>query len=268
MNHHIDVEQRWENYRKANSDRPSARENELKKIFSLLNPQHGEKIWEVGTGNGYLTFPVAEAVSNTGEVVTTDVNEGNISDVIKKNESKNLNIKAKLLSINSPLLEDEYSNYFDSVATIATLHHFDNRKDGTGENGRTKAIQTFYKTLKSGGRLVMSDPLNGTITQKYFDAIDNPKHCFPDGHPHDFFTNERLKEVVEKIGFKDVSIEILYTPWKFNSEAEAMNFVHTIHNAKCTAEESFEVAKNILGFRKVDDHYEFGWELFFLTAKK
>jgi hypothetical protein len=44
--------------------------------------------------------------------------------------------------------------------------------------------------------------------------------------------------------------------------------VHTIHNAKCTAEESFEVAKNVLGFKKVNEHYELGWELFFLTAIK
>jgi ubiquinone/menaquinone biosynthesis C-methylase UbiE len=268
MNHHQDTEQRWENYRKANSDKPSARENELKKIFSLLNPREKEKIWEVGTGNGYLTFPVAEAVGKTGEVVTTDVNEGNISDVIKKNADKNFNIVAKLLPIGSPLLGDEYLDYFDAVATIATLHHFDNRKDATGETGRTNAIQTFYKTLKPGGRLVMSDPLNETITQKYFDSIDNPEHCFPDGHPHNFFTKERLQEVVEKVGFRNISIEVIYTPWKFNSETEAINFVHTIHNAKCTAEESFEVAKNVLGFKKVNEHYELGWELFFLTAIK
>ncbi len=267
MNNH-DIEQRWENYRKANSDKPSARENELKKIFSLLNPRVGEKIWEVGTGNGYLTFPIGEAVGNIGEVVSTDVNEGNITEAIRKNANKKLNIKAKLLSTDSPLLDNEYLDYFDAVATIATLHHFDNRKNDTGESERINAIKTFYNSLKKGGRLVMSDPLNGTITQRYFDAIDNPKHCHPDGHPHNFFTKERLQEIVEEVGFKNISIEIAYMPWKFASEAEAMNFVHTIHNAKCTAEESFEVAKNKLGFKKVDDHYELGWELFFLRAEK
>ncbi len=263
-----DIEQRWENYRKANSDKPSARENELLKIFSLLNPRNGEKIWEVGTGNGYLTFPIAEAVGETGEIISTDVNQGNISDVTNKNLEKKLKIEAKLLSIDSPLLDDEYIGYFDSVATIATLHHFDNRNKNTGETGRTNAIHTFYKTLKKGGRLVMSDPLNGTITQKYFDAIDNPEHCYPDGHPHSFFTKERLQNLVQEIGFKNISIEVAYMPRKFASQDEAVNFVHTIHNAKCTPEESFEVAKNVLGFKKVEDHYELGWELFFLTANK
>ena len=263
-----DIEQRWENYRKANSDKPSARENELRKIFSLLNPHNGEKIWEVGTGNGYLTFPLAEAVGKTGEIISTDVNDGNISDVANKNLEKKLNIEAKLLPVDPPLLGDEYSDYFDSVATIATLHHFDNRKKDTGETGRTNAIRTFYKTLKKGGRLVMSDPLNGTITQKYFDAIDNPEHCYPDGHPHNFFTKERLQNLVQEIGFKNISVEVAYMPWKFSSQDEAVKFVHTIHNAKCTPDESFEVAKTVLGFKKVDDHYELGWELFFLTAWK
>ncbi|MEK7514502.1 MAG: methyltransferase domain-containing protein [Patescibacteria group bacterium] len=263
-----DIEQRWENYRKANSDKPGARENELKEIFSLLDPKQGEKIWEVGTGNGYLTFPLAEAVGKTGEVISTDIHESNLSDAINKNQEKKLNISARLLPVDSPLLGDEYESFFDAVATIATLHHFDNRKNGTGEAGRMNAIRGFYRTLKKGGRLVMSDPLKGGITQKYFDAVDNPKHCYPDSHPHDFFTKERLESLLQEIGFKDISIEVTYVPWKFASPDEAVNFVHTIHNAKCTPEESFTVAKDILGFKKVGGHYELGWELFFLTASK
>ncbi len=263
-----DIAKRWENYRKANSQKPSARENELQKIFSLLNPQNGEKIWEVGTGNGYLTVPLAQAVGRAGEVVSTDVNEGNINDIIEENSQRELNIKAKLLSIDFPLLGDEYDQYFDSVASIATIHHFDNNKENSGENGRVKAIRAFFNALKSGGRLVMSDPLHGTITQKYFDAIDNPKYCYPNGHPHDFFTKERLQNLVQEIGFRDISMEIVSVPWKFNSQEEAISFVHTIHNARCTPEESFEVAKNTLGFKKVGDYYELGWELFFLIAFK
>ena len=56
------AEKRWEQYRKANSERPEVRENELRHLFTLLEPRSGEKIWEVGTGNGYLTFPIAGAV--------------------------------------------------------------------------------------------------------------------------------------------------------------------------------------------------------------
>ncbi|MDO8664028.1 MAG: class I SAM-dependent methyltransferase [Candidatus Liptonbacteria bacterium] len=264
-----EISKRWENYRKANSDKPSARENELAKIFALINPKEGQRIWEVGTGNGYLTFPLAEAVVGAGQIITTDVDVGNIEDVIKKNKRRGARIDAILLSPENPLLYDrKYRDYFDIVATIATLHHLDNRKDRTGESGRKKALKYFYKNLKKGGKLVMADVLHGTISQKYFDAIDNPEHCYPLGHPHDFFTKKELIDALAGAGFKEIKVKIAYVPWKFSSVKEAKKFVYTIHNAKCTEEESFAVSKKYLGFKKIAGHYELGWELFFLTATK
>ena len=264
-----EISKRWENYRKANSDKPGARENELAKIFALINPEEGQKIWEAGTGNGYLTFPLTEAVGKTGQIITTDVSRGNIDDVIKKSKRRKVQIKAMLLSPEKPLLYDKkYKNYFDIVATIATLHHFDNRKEKTGDLGRKNALKYFYKNLKIGGKLVIGDVLHGTISQKYFDAIDNPEHCYPLGHPHDFFTKKELTNAVNRVGFKGVKIKIAYVPWKFSSVKDAENFVHTIHNAKCTKEKSFAVSKKYLGFKKVSGNYELGWDLFFLTATK
>ncbi len=265
----IDVSERWDNYRKANSSKPSARENELSKIFALVNPQNGQKILEVGTGNGYLTFPLAQAVGQTGEVVTTDVNEGNIKDVIVKNEAHKLNLVPVLLPPKAGLLVDaKYQNYFDVVTTIATFHHFDNRDEKTGDSGRVAALKCFYQNLKVGGRLVIADVYHGAISQKFFDAIDNPEHCHPLGHPHDFFTTEQLLKVVQDAGFKNIKIETASVPWKFVSSEEAMNFIHTIHNAKCSPEESIAVADKHLGLKQVNDHYELGWELFFLVAEK
>lgn len=269
MSQNTDIATRWENYRKANSDKPSARENELSEIFSLVNPQLGERILEVGTGNGYLTFPLAQAVGSTGEVVTTDVNEGNVKDATEKNRNKNYNVTALLLPVGEGMLKEErYNDYFDAVTSIATLHHFDNRLDNTGDSGRKEALAQFHKNLKPGGRLVIADVLHGTISQKYFDAIDNPEHCHPLGHPHDFFTKEALREAVENVGFKKVNINVKFVPWQFTSKEETMNFIHTIHNAKCSAEDSLNVAEKHLGLNKAEEGYELGWELFFLTAEK
>lgn len=264
-----DTAKRWENYRKANSNRPSARENELRRAYELINPQQGEKILEVGTGNGFLTFPLADAVGKTGEIVSADVTEENIQDVEHANAQRGFNIKTVLFDDQDDApFSKEYSNYFDAVVSIATLHHFDNRDKYTGVSGRTRAVTEFYKTLRGGGRLVVADPVFGTITQKYFYAINNPKYCYPDGHPHDFFTLEELRTLVSQIGFMEVDVFTQYVPWQFDTEEAAKDFVHTIHNAQCTEEESFAVAKDALGFKKVGTHYELGWELFFLTAKK
>lgn len=260
------TETRWENYRKANSEKPSARENELKKVFELVNPQPEQTILEVGTGNGYLTFPIAEAVELNGKIVTTDIVEKNIYDVVIRN-TQGLSIIPYLLREESTLPE-AFENYFDSVATIATLHHFDNRLKQSGDTGRRNIIKEFYRVIKPGGKLVIADPLHDTITQRYFDSIDNPEYCHPDGHPHNFFTKEQLEQVVSEAGFENIQIETTYVPWKFTTEQEAINFVHTIHNAQVSPEDSFAKAKEILGFKQVDNHFELGWELFFLTAQK
>ena len=261
----LGVKERWENYRKANNQKPLVRDNELQEIYRLLNPTEGEVILEVGTGNGYLTFPIANAVGN-GKVVTADVGNENLESVTENNVD---NLPIETLQFNDeegfPSIPDDS---LDAVGTIATLHHFDNRNTGTGETGRKKALNEFYRVLKNGGRLVIADVAHNTISQKYFDSINNPAHCFPDGHPHDFFTIERLRELLEEIGFKNITVEIKRVAWQFTSEEEAKSFVHTIHNAKCSAEESFELAKQQLGFKEVDGHYELGWELYFATATK
>lgn len=256
---------RWDNYRRANTDRPEARERELRHLFTLLNPLTGEEIWEAGTGNGYLTFPLAEAVGPSGRIFTTDVMAGNIADVMFRNKERGLPIEALLLEGNTPTPPRQS---FDAVTSIATLHHYDNRTEGTGERGRQAAFRAFFEGLRSGGRLVVSDVLDGTITQRYFDAIDDPRYCSPHGHPHDFFTKEALIDAARAAGFTDIEVSVEFVPWQFTSPEEARNFVHTIHNAQCSKEESFALAEKILGFTNKNTHHELGWELFYLTAKK
>lgn len=260
------VLKRWESYRRANSDRPEARERELRHLFTLLSPVQGERIWEAGTGNGYLTFPLAEAVGAAGRVLTTDVMESNIADVRERNTKRSLPIEALLLADWLPA--QPFGGAFDAVTSIATLHHYDNRKEGTGERGRRAALKAFYDALRPGGRLVVSDILHGTITQKYFDAIDDPRLCSPHGHPHDFFTENALADATEEAGFKEIAITVEFVPWRFSSPLEAQHFVYTIHNAQCAPEESFALAQKILGFENKNSHHELGWELFYLTAKK
>ena len=70
------------------------------------------------------------------------------------------------------------------------------------------------------------------------------------------------------MGFKNIHVTVRSVPWKFSREEEAAEFVHTIHNARVSPDVSFDLAKSILGWKKVDDHFELGWELFFLAATK
>lgn len=263
------IARRWQQWRLANSGYPLARDAELRKLFSLLSPRSGERIWEAGTGNGNLSLPVAEALAPGGELITTDVEPENIAEVARIARDRGLPMRTQLLPLECPLLDvAEYGGAFDAVVSIATLHHFDNRLEGTGERGRIAALETFYQMLRPGGRLALADVLHGSMAQRYFDRIDDPRHAAPHGHPHDFPTKERLLELLAQAGFKEVSFELAEVPWSFASPQEAAAFVHTLHNATVPEEESFRVAQEMLGLTKTGSRFELGWDLFFVSARR
>src|SRR3989338_2268498 len=257
--------ERWENYRVANSKFPKVRIRELTRQLELTNPQNGETIAEVGTGNGYLTFALACKVGKNGRIITYDYQKSNLDFV--NNHNKN---GLPITTIHQNIDYDfELSNEsVDKVSSIATLHHYDDRSNETGTNGREKAIKEFYRILKKEGKLIIGDVAQGTPSQRHFDSIDNPIDCAPLGHPHDFLTERLARELCSKAGFRNVKFKIEKVPWEFESEKQAQQFLHTIHNAKCSPQESFEHAKKTLKWWKEGNKFYLGWELFYLMAEK
>lgn len=256
---------RWNNYRKANDDFPDVRTKELQLMLTKVNPREGEIIVECGTGNGYLTFPIAQKVGN-GKLITYDVTTENLDAVKELNKKFNLPVEIKQQETSYDFEEPDSS--VDKVISIASFHHYDNKSEKTGFSGRLKALKEFSRILKKDGKLIIGDVGKNTVSHKYFDAIDNPEYCFPTGHPHDFLSKEEIYDLCSQAGFEVLSYEVVHVPWTFDSEEQAKNFLNTIHNAKCSPEESFEHAKKYLNFWKENDLYYLDWELFYLVAKK
>lgn len=257
--------ERWEKYRLANSKFPQVRQIELQELLKLTNPIIGEHILEIGTGNGYLTFELAKAVGNQGEIITFDYQKSNLDFVERKNQGRYpITTIHQDLDYNFDIPKESVSK----VSSIATLHHYDDRSLNTGTTGRKKALQEFHRVLKQGGEISIADVAQGTVSQKYFDAIDDPKHCSPRGHPHDFLDEGLARKLCEEVGFSDIEFEVKIVPWVFESEEQAKEFIHTVHNAKCSPEESLKVAKQYLPFEEVDGKVRIAWELFYLKAKK
>ena len=257
---------RWANYRKANDDSPEVRENELKYMLKKINPKNGEIILECGTGNGYLTFPIAKKIGKFGKVITYDVILKNLKAVEEKNKKEKLKVITKNQKENHKF--QEKNNSIDKIISIATFHHYDNLLNHTGFSGRKKALKEFYRILKKKGKLIIGDVGEGMVSAKYFQTINSPKYCAPEGHPHDFPTKDELKSILMGAGFKLKSYVRKKVPWTFKSENQAKIFLKTIHNALCTGEESLEHAKKSLRFRRKGNKYYLDWELFYLIAEK
>ena len=137
---------RWANYRKANDNSPEVRKSELDLMLKRVNPRDGEIILECGTGNGYLTFPIAKKVRKGGQVITYDVIEENLKSVRIKNKDKKLPIKVKKQKLSYKFNEE--SNFFDKIISIAAFHHYDNLLEKTGFSGRLRALGEFNRILK------------------------------------------------------------------------------------------------------------------------
>ncbi len=262
----MDEKERWENYRKANSSYPQVRAIELNKIIKFVDAKQGETILECGTGNGYLTIPLAKSVGKNGTLISYDVTKENLEYVEYLNKDLKLNIITKEQPRN--YIFSEKDNSINKIVSIATMHHYDNRDKKTGHSGKLQAMQEFSRVLKSGGKVIIGDVANNTDSQRYFDAINNPQYCYPTGHPHDFFDLNLAKKLCKLSGLKFISFKIYSTPWVFKDDKEAMDFLHTIHNAKCSAEESFEIAKKYLKYTKLNNKVKLGWKLGYFIAEK
>jgi len=257
---------RWNNYRKANDKFPEVRRNELQLMLTKVNPKKGEIIVEAGTGNGYLTFPIAQKVGKDGKVITYDIIPENLAEVKDLNKKFKLPIEIRQQKTSYDFEEQDSS--VDKVVSIASFHHYDDKSKKTGFSGRLRALKEFARILKKNGKLIIGDVGKNTVSHKYFDAIDTPKYCFPNGHPHDFLSKKEIQDLCSQAGFTIEAYEVVHVPWTFESEEQAKEFLHTIHNASCSPEESFEHAKKYLNFWKENDLYYLDWELFYLVAVK
>lgn len=274
---------RWNTFLSIHSAFPQARREELALMLSYANPQPGEKIVEFSTGSGYLTIPLAYAVGrndknrslDAGEVITYDVVAENSKYVTDLTNKSGLPITAKCFSFESSYTYrfEEEENSIAKVASLATFHHCDVRKTtyndyDTSIRGRRSIFEEVSRILVPGGWLIIGDVAENTITQGYFDAIQEPRYCAPHGHPHSFLFRNLAEELCNHSNLSLVHYTVEKIWWHFKGEDEAVSFFQGLHNAQCPSEELALIMRKHLPHTKTKEGIAIGWELCFLTARK
>ena len=157
----------------------------LNKILEFVKISEGMRILDLGTGSGYLSFPIAK--NNPGcEVVGLDI----VNDALETNRMRADSEGIKNLSfisydgIDFPFEEKS----FDLVVTRYALHHFPDIEHSIGEVSRV---------LKSDGMLFISDPCPNECDTERF--VDDYMRLKKDGHIK-FYTKDEWIDICGRQG--------------------------------------------------------------------
>jgi arsenite methyltransferase len=114
------------------------------KLIGALNIQPGAVIADLGSGSGYFTFRLAEAVGAGGKVYAVDIDPDMIGLVTKTAKEKSIrNIEPILAKPDNPLLPKAA---VDLIFTSNTYHHIDDR---------IRYFSNLRQFLRPGGRIAI-----------------------------------------------------------------------------------------------------------------
>lgn len=167
-------------------DKQTQDQAHLELILNCLKIDDGMKILDLGTGTGYLAFPIAKQYPNA-EVTGLDI----VEKALERNREKAREQGIKNLQFVSysgvvfPFADDE----FDMVITRYALHHFPSIRD---------TFQEIARILKPGGIFFLSDPApNEDDTERFVDSYMQMKK---DGHIK-FYTKQEWLVLGRSAGF-------------------------------------------------------------------
>lgn len=180
-------------------------DRQLSLLLSLIEGGKYSKILDIGTGTGYLAFPLAEKFP-TANVCGIDIAETivtNNNQIVKEKGITNLVFK-DFDGLKYPFPDES----FDLIVTRYAFHHFPNVAD---------AIQQMNKLLVKGGKILISDPMRNEKDSGR--VIDNFMKVKRDGHIQ-FYSSNELEQLFSNHGFAKENQVITDMKFPFAQEAE------------------------------------------------
>ncbi len=182
----------------------------LSLLLDLLNKSQYNKILDIGTGTGYLAFPLAEQFP-TASICGIDIAE----IIVEKN---NATVKEKVIHDLSFEVFDgltyPFSNeYVDLIVTRYAFHHFQDV---------VNAVQQMNRILVKGGKVLISDPMRNEKDNDNDGIIDNFMRVKKDGHIQ-FYSSNELDELFISNGFTKEKQIITNMKFPFAKQVEYIN---------------------------------------------
>lgn len=115
-------------------------------VVAALGLEPGDRVADLGSGGGYFTFPMAQAVGETGHVYAVDVDKSLLAYIAKESQKRGL---SQIETVLAP--KDGLGLPNDSVDLIFLSNVFHHLPDPTAYFRRARPI------LRNGGRIAVID---------------------------------------------------------------------------------------------------------------
>ena len=160
---------------------------QLAKMLSFLSPEQGQRILDLGTGNGYVAKSIASAVPEC-RVIGIDVARQAIETNIDQAKAAGLS-NVDFLAYDGTTLPFP-DNHFDAAVSRYVLHHLPRPETSLAELGRT---------IRRNGRLVLADGIRHEADD--VDFINRFQELKRDGHIR-MYQREIFIDLVSRSGFR------------------------------------------------------------------
>lgn len=188
-------------------------DNHLSILLNLVENSGYNRILDIGTGTGYLAFPLAERFPEASvcgiDIAETIVMKNNA--IVKEKGITNLKFEV-FDGLKYPFPDES----FDLIVTRYAFHHFPNAAD---------AIRQMNRILIKGGRVLVSDPLRNEKDENR--VIDMFMRVKKDGHIQ-FYSSNELDDLFNGNGFRKESQVITDMKFPFARQEEYVQLYHKI----------------------------------------
>ena len=245
---------RSSDYRNALGQYADAWRPDIACMKRFLKPKRGERILEIGAGNGYFSHAIADVLGSEGLLIASDPSVDQLSDLERNAQHSNI----RVVATPAETLEIGIDGC-DAVWSRGAIHHV---------MDKTSTFTRCGEVVRSGGRMVIADIFASTPLARYFDSFI-ARSCST-GHEVAFLSHEFAESLCSLTGWTPPEFHEMTTPWEFENRADIGHFLHMLFSATAdyTADDCLEAADDFLSVAETGSGWALMWPMTVMTTTR